>query len=129
MNKKIQICKVEYETKNGMQWKATILAYNMQQAINYVRSKVTAFERCNSTNHLGEVDGFTNEVYDDYLTNKTEIIDTVIKEVPVEVIKEVPVEANMEDDLKCVWCKKGFKNLNNLKTHIIKYHCGSEKEG
>lgn len=108
--------KVEYETKDRTNWKAIILSYDMQGAINYLIKNVKDYDRYVSTQIIGAVDVIAKDVFDDYfISNETKVVETVVKEVPAEVGEILP---------SCPWCDKEFKTKQTLGTHIKKYHMG-----
>lgn len=114
---RITVCRVEYETKDKTNWKATILAYNMQDAINYLMKNVPAFDRYTSTQIIGPVDAIDNQIVKDFFTKETKIVETIVQ-APSKYD-----EYNKEDSLPtCPWCDKEFKTKVTLGTHIKKYH-------
>lgn len=108
----IMICRVEYETKDQVNWKANILAYSMQDAINYLLKKVVGFDRYTSTQVIGMVDAIDDTLFQDYfVATETTVVETVVSGPPTES------NANT-----CPWCDKEFKNKGTLGTHIKKFH-------
>ena len=113
---KIIVCRVEYETKDRTQWKATILAYGMQDAIDYLMKYVKDFDRYTSTQIIGPVDAIETKIVDDYFSS-TKVVETVVK--------SVPDESTGDTQTICPWCEKEFKNKTTLGTHIKKFHLES----
>jgi hypothetical protein len=117
-------CTIDYDTKDGTNWKANILAYSIKEAVAYLRGKV-AVARINSTEGGKEIDAVHPQVEKDYWTEN--VVEEIEIEVPVEIIKEVPAkEADGKADPKCPWCKKEFKSEQTLKTHCRKFHLKDE---
>ena len=112
---KLKVCRIEYETKDKTNWKAVIIAYNMDDAVKYLRNNVKDFDRYISTNLMGDIDAIETKAYNDYFISKTEVVETVIQN---EDVNEVPNEAEPQ----CPWCDKTFKSKNTLSNHIKKYH-------
>ena len=125
-------CVIDYDTKDDTNWKASILAYSVKEAIEFIQKQVPTMARINTTEAGRQIDAFETQVMKDFFTeNVVEEIEIEIPievEVPVEIIKEVEVEKivyrDKEDngESKCPWCKKAFKSENTLKTHCRKYH-------
>ena len=124
MAKKPLCCTIDYDTKDGTNWKASILAYSIKEAITFIRTNVNSVARINATEAGREIDAIETTVRKDFFTEN--VVEEVEVEIPVEVIKEVevrvPVEADGSADPTCPWCKKTFKSEKTLKTHCIKYH-------
>lgn len=112
MKGKLQVCRVEYETIDGTNWKANILAYNMEDAIKYIRKNVKGFRKYISTSNIGEIDAIENMAFKDFFVNETKIVETVIKS---------DYDSN-DSRIICPWCEKEFKNNNTLGNHIKKFH-------
>lgn len=115
-------CVIDYDTKDGTNWKATILAYSIKEALTFLRANVKKIVRINSTEAGRPIDAIETQVRKDFFTEN--VVEEVEIEVPVEVevIKEVYVEKDASNEPKCPWCKKEFKNEQTLKTHCIKFH-------
>lgn len=103
----IMMCRIDYETSDRTVWKANILAKDMQCALNLLMRKVPNFDRYTSTQILGMVDAIDDSVYEEWLVEKTEIVETVVTD---------------DSDPKCPWCDKEFKSKQTLGTHIKKFH-------
>ena len=111
MKRKILVCRVEYETKDRTNWKANVLAYDMQHAINYLQKRIANWDRYISTQIVGEINAVEERVYDDHFVSKeTKIVETVVSE---DVGEKLP---------SCPWCDKEFKSTQTLGTHIRKFH-------
>jgi hypothetical protein len=121
--KKPLCCVIDYDTKDGTNWKAGILAYSVKDAVAFVRAKVNNVARVNSTEGGRQIDAVEPTVFKDYFTEEVVEEIEVVKEieVPVEVIKEVYV-TDEDAEPACPWCKKTFKTEQTLKTHCRKYH-------
>ncbi len=113
MAKEIRLNTIEYTTKDGTSWRANVLSEGIQESIDLLRVLVGKdFDRMHSTDSGNRVDQVTQYVKD---------------LMTVEVIKEVekPHKCKCKKDVDgfvCPWCDKSFKNLKNLKSHIIKFH-------
>jgi len=113
---KVKACRIEYETKDRTNWKAVILAYNMEDAIAYIRNNVRGFDRYISTGIVAEIDAIDNVVYDDIFVGKTSVVETT-------VAKEVKAAEDDEDKvLTCPWCDKTFITKITLGNHIKRFH-------
>lgn len=113
MKGKLQVCRVEYETKDMTNWKANILAYSMEDAIEYIRKNVRDFNRYISTSNIGDVDAIEDKAFKDFFVNETIIVESVVN------------DGDSSDDdsgVVCPWCAKEFKNNNTLGNHIKKFH-------
>ncbi len=145
--KKPLCCIIGYDTKDGTTWKATILAYSVKEALEYLYTQVKGKIRVNTTEGSREIDAFHPTIKKDFLTENVveerevevevevvkEVYVDVIKEIEVpvevevikEVIKEVEVEVPVDNGIAkliCPWCEKEFVKPLTLKTHCIKYH-------
>jgi hypothetical protein len=116
-NKKlIKAIRIEYETKDRTSWKANILAYSIQEALDYIRRNVPTFDKYVSTSVLADIDAIEDKVYDDFFVNRTEVIETVVQRQPLE-------DGTVgESKVSCPWCRKEFANNITLGTHIKKFH-------
>lgn len=113
----IKACRIEYETKDRTSWKANILAYSIQDALDYIRKNVPAFDKYTGTGVVAEINAIEDKVYDDYFVNRTEVVETVVQRDDSE-----DKTMDNEADNTCPWCFKSFKSKNTLGTHIKKYH-------
>lgn len=111
MRKQIKVCTVEYETTDTVNWKAVILAYNLDDAIKYIISRVPAYRKLLSTSVDKVVDGIDDNVYNDYFAGSKTVIayETEPEEKKVAEEKEKPV---------CPECGKICGNEQGLKTHL-----------
>jgi len=114
----VSLFKIKYvkdDSKDPMQWTTHILAMSWQDAEEFIRKEVGASIRVEERGGCFPVDAATELVIP--TTEKA-------KEVIKEVIKEVYIEGTNTDDgdIKCPWCKKPYKNLKALRTHINKSH-------
>lgn len=114
---KVKVCRIEYETNDRTNWKAVVLAYSIEEAIQYIRKKVPAFSKYISTGVVAEVDAVDDVVYDDLFVSKTTVVETVV--------------SNTDDDsedkqLSCPWCEKPFLNKITLGNHIKRFHMDSK---
>lgn len=116
MKGKLKVCRVEYETKNKINWKANVIAYSMEDAIAYLRKNVAEFDRYTGTTMIGDVDAIETTAYNDYFVSETKVVETVVEKTPDE--QQQPDTG----DVFCPWCDKQFKNKNTLGTHIKKFH-------
>jgi hypothetical protein len=118
---KVKACRIEYETKDRTNWRAVILAYDMQDAIDYIRKNVQGFDRYISTSVVAEVDAFDDEVFNDFFV-RTSVVETTVK--PKKEVKVSVEEAETPTDpiILCPWCQKEFKNTSTLGIHIKKFH-------
>ena len=124
--KKPLCCTIDYDTKDGTNWKASVLAYSIKEAVTFIQKSVGTVARINTTEAGREIDAFETQVRKDFFTEEVveeiEVEIPVEVEVPVEVIKEVYIDKEDDGTSKCAWCKKTFKSLNTLQTHIKKFH-------
>lgn len=112
---KVKVCRVEYETKDRTNWKAVILAFDMQDAIDYIKKNVGGFDRYTATSILGDVDAIEDNVFNKFFVGNTTVVETVVE-------KPKKDEEGREILPVCPWCEKEFKNNNTLGIHIKKYH-------
>lgn len=122
MNKKrgkVKVCRVEYETKDRTNWKAVILAFDMQDAIDYIRKNVMGFDKYISTQILADVDAIEDNVFNSLFVGETKVVETVIHQKGDDEGKEASSD---DDGPVCPWCEKQFKTNNTLGIHIKKYH-------
>lgn len=115
---KLKVCRVEYETNDRTNWKAVIVAYNMEDAVAYLRKKVKEFNRYTSTSMIGDIDAFEDKAFKDYFVQETKVVETIV--APAETPQPEPQTG--ETETKCPWCDKPFKNKKTLGTHIKKFH-------
>jgi len=116
--KKIKVIRLEYETKDKITWKAIILAYAIEDAIESIRRNVVNFDRLTSTGVYGEVDLIDKNVYNDYFVEKESKEE--VKNIN-EQENKTPA-ANTTDNLVCPVCNKKYKTIKTLVNHIKKYH-------
>lgn len=118
--KPIMVCRVEYETKDRTNWKANVLAYGMQDAIDYLIKKVPTWDRYISTQIIGNVDAIEDSMFQDYfVANETTVVETVVS---------APPSSDMEERIPCCpWCDKEFKSKGTLATHIKKFHITTDE--
>lgn len=123
---KLKACNLEYDTTNGESWKVTILAYNMNDAMEFVRKKVPNLRSFSTVGVAAEIDIIDENTYKDF-SRVEEVEKTVVVEKVVE--KEVLVsdsdnQSDMTEDgrYRCHWCDKSFKSTKNLLSHIKKFH-------
>lgn len=122
---KVKVCRIEYETKDRTNWKAAILAYDMQSAIDYIRANVQGFDRYISTSIVAEVDAIDSEVFEDFFVTKTNVVETTVKmgrETKKAETTPNSVDAPTDSPILCPWCQKEFKTTTTLGAHIKKYH-------
>jgi hypothetical protein len=112
---RITVCRVEYETKDRTNWKAVVLAYTMQDAIDLLIRRVPHWDRYVSTQIVGEVDIIEDKVIEDFFVSKTEVVETIVSNDKDTLNDESQTP-------KCPWCNKDFKTTQTLGNHIKKYH-------
>ena len=39
-----------------------------------------------------------------------------------ETADEVEIDKDLQGDVHCIWCNKGFENMSKLKKHVKMYH-------
>jgi len=124
--KPIKMMKLEYDTKDGITWKAVVLAYDLADGIQAIRNKVPNFDRLISTGACGDVDLISKAVYDDYFVHKQDepnkketTKDEVVEEKQPK--KQID-ESTIEYPFVCPVCKKGYKTMKPLDTHMKKFH-------
>jgi len=110
-NKVLKVCRIEYETKDGTNWKANILAFSMEDALKYIINNVRGYDRYISTNMIGDVNAIETNAYKAYFNTEPQVVETIIKHDP-----------DNTKDITCPWCDKSFKNTNTLGNHIRKFH-------
>ncbi|MCK5019157.1 MAG: C2H2-type zinc finger protein [Candidatus Peribacteraceae bacterium] len=108
---KLKVCRVEYETKDRTNWKASIIAYNMDDAIEYIKKNVKDFDKYVSTSIITDIDAIETKAFNDFFVDNTKVVET-----------QVSSDESNPDDVICPWCDKEFKNKNTLATHIKKFH-------
>lgn len=114
---KVLVCRVEYETKDGTNWKAIVLAYSMEEAIEHLRRNVQTFDRYISTGITGAVDSVDEEVLKDIFASRPTVV-----EVIRETIKEDSSDDSEDKQLTCPWCDKTFISKITLGSHIKRFH-------
>ena len=121
--KQMKLMKLEYETKDGVTWKAVVLAYDLADGIKAIRNKVPTFDRLISTGAYGNVDLISKAVYDDYFVQKETVVNDGKK---AEKAKNLDMEekpaSTLEHPFVCPVCHKGYKTMKPLDTHMKKFH-------
>ena len=109
----IRLCGIDYTTKDGVSWKAKILAHNLPEAIASIRQKVSKLDKIWGTSAGGRVDLVTKGVWDE-LTAKADVF------VSPVVDDESPVVG--DGMWYCPFCDKPFKTSKTLHKHIMRFH-------
>ncbi len=109
---RVQLIAVEYETKDTTIWKAGVLAYSQQEAIDSIKARVTEYDRLISIGVVREVDIISKQVYDEmakmFVNNKLQAVE-----------QDYEVDENV---ISCPFCSKEYKTEKTLSNHIKKYH-------
>ncbi len=110
--KEIRLCTIEYTTKDNVNWKANILAEDIEEAVKLIRDNVNNVDKVWSTSAgLGSVHAITDSIRKRM---------TVIKEVG-------SVGDTNVDGYSCPWCDKTFKTAKGCQIHITKTHTKTKK--
>jgi hypothetical protein len=117
--KEIRLCSIDYTTKDGVTWKANILAHDLNEAVDFIRSRVGALDKIWSTSGGNKVDAVTKTVWDEI--GKSEM---VAKEKPKTDKDDNDYYLGDQDSsvLTCPFCQKEYKTAKTLHKHIMKFH-------
>lgn len=109
MSKVAKVHTIEYETQNikgVMNWKATIIAYTMEDAIALIKRRVKEFSKVTSLSTERNIDAITQDIIDDIVKfNVPKAPEKEDKEVPARVVEivpetDVPEKGVVESDTK-----------------------------
>ena len=99
--KKLQIVKLNYETVNGGNWSAQILAFSAKEAVEFTKRVLGKnFYSTREISTAAEVDAISTEVQ--------------------EFLKKETKTKDQEPTLLCPWCDKTFDSRHGLKVHLSK---------
>jgi hypothetical protein len=102
---------IEYDTKQTS-WKVNIAAHSSEEAVKYLKSRVSKILRIKSMSMNNRIDAITSEILNKLAKVQTLEVEKIVKvENTVEVVK-----------MLCPYCDSEFASKKAVKGHITKMH-------